>query len=196
VAELVTRANGEKQPQTPKIVDAKRLASLGAETAHYRGEIACFSGQTVSIDSGRTRTVIYDGEPVVAQNAVAVNADVQQVTSGVMLEVTPLIVGDTQTAVVQVRSAYAEWGKPDKMEMTYSSTQPGGSNVQGPTSYDRLNVLRQELRTAARIPLNQPVLVGGMTLEPNAGDPSGQPAIPDFTGHGGSLRSVQNRRGR
>jgi hypothetical protein len=173
VATIVTRPGGEKQSQTPKVVDAARLTSLGAETPHYRGEIACFSGQTVSIDSGRSRTVVYDAEPVVAQNAVAVNPGVRQVMSGVMLEVTPLIVGDTETAIVQVRSAYAEWGKPDKAEMTYSSTQPGGSNVQGPTSIDRLNVLRQELRTAARIPLNQAVLVGGMTLEPMAQTPQG-----------------------
>jgi hypothetical protein len=83
------------------------------------------------------------------------------------------LVIDGAEAVVQVRSAYSEWTAPTKAEMTYSSTQPGGSNVQGPTSIDRLNVLRQELASVVRIPLDQAVLVGGMTLEPSMNEAQG-----------------------
>ena len=42
------------------------------------------------------------------------------------------------------------------------------STTQPTDSIDRLNQVRQELRTTVRLPLARKVLIGGMTLEPAA----------------------------
>ncbi len=41
---------------------------------------------------------------------------------------------------------------------------------------DRLSTTMQELRTTVQVPLKQPVLVGGMTLDPGLGARAGQPS--------------------
>ena len=148
-------------------IDMAALANL--KEGQFRGEIACMNGQQVSISSGRTRTVIYDQEAVVAQNAVAMSPRVKQVREGAMLEVTPIVVGDS--AVVEVRSQVAQWDEPTSVTQSFSAstTRPGDRAITGQADsvvIDRLNVASQELRATLRIPLNQPVLVGGMTVEP------------------------------
>lgn len=55
----------------PKLVDSAALAALSDEVVRYRAELSCTSGQTVSTASGRSRTVVYDQEPVVAQSSAA-----------------------------------------------------------------------------------------------------------------------------
>jgi hypothetical protein len=76
--------------------------------------------------------------------------------------------------VIALCSVVAEWNEPTKAQMAYPATRPGASQLQeAHTAIDRLNILRQELRSSLRIPLNQPILVGGMTLEPTREEPQG-----------------------
>jgi hypothetical protein len=174
VTAMILDAGEKGAPAAPKLIDPQKLANLPEGAAHYHAELSCFSGQTVSASSGRGRTVIYDQEPVVAQGSSAFGPSVRQVRSGVALEVTPLVIADAGSAVVEVGTKVAGWSDPSP------ATQPlGSAATTAPAGHpdgaiiERLNVVSQELHTTIRVPLNRPVLVGGMTLEPDTATPRG-----------------------
>ena len=166
VAAMITEP-GEAAGTAPKQIDPKAMAGLPEEAVHYRAELSCFSGQTVSMSSGRGRTVVYDQEPVVAQGAVAAGPTIRQVQAGVALEVSPLVIADAGSAVVEVATRVVQWDDPvaatQPVVMTVKSDE--AASVKG-GSVDRLNLVSQSLRTTVRVPLDKPILVGGMTLEP------------------------------
>lgn len=149
IAEMIAPA-GANDANAPKIVSPAALEKLGEQTVRYRAEISCFHGQQVSLASGRSRSLIYDQEAVVAQSAVAMNPRVKRVTAGAMLEVTPIVLGQTSVAIVEVRSSVAQWGEANPVTQGYSqsTTRPGTNAITGvPDSAvtDRLSVVRQEL---------------------------------------------------
>jgi hypothetical protein len=45
--------------------------------------------------------------------------------------------------------------------------------VAGAASITQLNLVSQELKGTLRVPINQPILVGGMTFEPKLNEPAG-----------------------
>jgi hypothetical protein len=161
-----------KGAESPKIVKREVLDSLARQSTHYRGEISCFSGQLVSLASGRTRSVIYNQEAVVAQKAVAMSPRVKQVTDGLMLEVAPTVLMSSNLAILEVKTKVAQWTAPTS---TRAATRPAAysSIISNAGELDRLNVATQELKTMLRVPLDQPVLVGGMTLDPSLDQPQG-----------------------
>lgn len=161
-----------------QLVEPAALERLAESSMGYRGEVTCFNAQVVSLASGRSHSAITGQEPVVAQNAVAMRPTVRQVQSGVMLEVLPTLQVGQKAAVVDIKSRLAEWNEPNRIEvaLSTSTTQPGDRAVAGQASQagiDRLNMVTQDLRTAIRMPLGKPVLVGGLTLDPTASSPSG-----------------------
>ena len=104
-----------------------------------------------------------DLEPVVAQQAVAYNANVTLAQAGATLQITPQVARDAATAVIDVHSLVTEWDEPAKISPTTFS-----SDATSPWSLiDRQNVTAQQLRTTLRIPLNKPILIGGMTMSPS-----------------------------
>jgi hypothetical protein len=159
----------------PKVVDRALLAKLPANTVHYQGEITCFSGQKISLSSGRGRTVVYEGDPVVAQGAAAMSARVRQVQTGAMLEITPLVITNTGSGIIELRSKVVEWGEPTSVALAFPSTAPSSPkiSVAGAASITQLNLVNQELKGTLRVPINQPILVGGMTFEPKLNEPAG-----------------------
>jgi RNA polymerase sigma-70 factor (ECF subfamily) len=187
----------ERHPAAPAIRSPRRFGSgrdiaiaspvpraevesrkMDEKSVRYRAEISCFNGQTVSVFSGRSRTVIADEETVVAQGAVGMNPTVKQVLLGAMLEVTPTIIhGNEQAAVVDVKTQVADWSSAGEVNVPTTQTSSpdrGGNVITGsPTKIDKLNILGQALRTTAQIPMGKPVLPGGMTLEPTTDAPGG-----------------------
>ena len=159
-----------------KLVDPQQLAKLPSDVVRYHADLSCFGGQTISVSSGRSRSVVYELEPVVAQNAAAAKPDVRQVQEGAMLEVTALNVTGTDEAVVEVHSRVAQFGPPTVAEVhaSNSTSAPGNrAMIAMPETMqiDKLNVLSQDLRSTLRMPRNVPVLIGGMTLDPNPTTP-------------------------
>jgi hypothetical protein len=176
-------AKGLLVPQSPDpgiaLVDQAALDKLPDTAVGYRGEVTCFNAQAVSIVSGRTHSAITDQQPVVAQNAAAMSPTVKQVQAGVMLEVLPTLQAGRESAVVDVKTRLAEWTDPGRIEVPISlnTTQPGDRAVAGAalsSGIDRLNMVSQDLKTAVRMPLGKPVLVGGLTLDPHPSEPAGQ----------------------
>ena len=161
------------------LVDQAALDKLPDTVVGYRGEVTCFNAQAVSLVSGRTHSAITDQQPVVAQNAAAMSPTVKQVQAGVMLEVLPTLQAGRESAVVDVKTRLAEWNDPGRIEVpiSLSTTQPGDRAVAGvalSSGIDRLNMVSQDLKTAVRMPLGKPVLVGGLTLDPTPAIAGGQ----------------------
>lgn len=162
-----------------RLVSAEALEKNLESHNHFRAELSCFNGQTVSMSSGRTRTVITEQQPVVAQSAVAMAPNTKQVQVGAMLEVTPTLEAAMDFAVVDIHSEVADWTDGGKIEVAPQQIEVGAqdgamTNAAAPASIDRLNLLSQQFKTTARIPVGPPVLIGGMTLEPSAGEAAGE----------------------
>ena len=153
-----------------RLIDPAALAKVG-ESIAFHAELSCFSGQTVSISAGRTRTAIVDQQAVVAQDAATLSPTVRQIQAGAMLQLTPTLETTLDTAVVDVHSHVADWTEPGHAEVTTRQTQATPTGVkmggEGPATIDRLNLLTQEFRTTARVPVGKPVLIGGMSSEPS-----------------------------
>ena len=157
-----------------RVIDPAALAKLPSEATKFHAELSCFSGQTVSIASGRSHSAITDQQPVVAQDAVAYDPEVSEVRVGAMLEVTPTLETTLDTAVVDVKSQVADWAEPSAIvqapRQTSASKQAVGSDIA--VVVDRLNLMSQEFRTTARLPVGKPILIGGMTSEPSQTGPA------------------------
>jgi hypothetical protein len=155
------------------VVDPAQLQKLPPDAIWAVGRTACFSGQTVSLASGRGRTWVYDMQPVVGTNAAAYDPEVQLVQSGAVLQVTPLLSPKGDSAVLDLASVATDWAPMDKpfhvpaaAVGTDTNTPTTHPAVDVPAFVDRLNVGVQQMRTTIRIPVGKPVLVGGMTRDP------------------------------
>jgi hypothetical protein len=160
------------------------LSKLAREAPGYRGRITCFSGQTVHLASGSRRTVVTGAIPVVGSGA-AYQPIMANPNVGVVLEVTPSMLPGSDEAVVDLHSTVTEWSEPDPPVRigTTAATSHAAAGLLGETvedvestaaiEVDRPNIPTQQLSTTLRMPLNKPVLVGGLTLQPT------QPASDD-----------------
>ena len=139
-----------------KLIDEKHL--------YCAGQTMCFSGQTVHVTSGRNRSVVTSLTAVVGSNAVGYQPTIGNASSGVVLQVTPHLEpeGPDARCVLDLHSDVTEVSSMNGNQIASPST------TQPTDSIDRLNQVRQELRTTVRLPLARKVLIGGMTLEPAA----------------------------
>jgi hypothetical protein len=164
---------------------------------HYRAQTTCFNGQTVHVASGRGRTFVTGMEPVVGTGVGLYGVRTTIVQAGAMLEVTPVVTPDGKAAVLDLSSAVSNWDRPGAAGAANApATRPAvplgvdaGVDIRlteagaslpirtgaGPVpQVDRISVAAQQLKTTLRVPLGKPVLVGGMTMEPSAGEGDGR----------------------
>ncbi len=81
--------------------------------------------------------------------------------SGVVLELTPTRLPGAEAVVLDLKSVATRWNEqPDE--------QP--RDFHGVIKLDTTDVISQKLATTLRVPVGIPVVVGGLTLEPVAGD--------------------------
>jgi hypothetical protein len=135
------------------------VKALPQDTVHYSGSIACFSGQTVHIASGRAKSVVTNLTPTVGPDAVAMTPTVSYLQEGVSLEATATVIGDTAT--LDLASIVSG---PNK-EVRPATTQP---------VLDRVDSELQHFHTTVQVPLNKPVLVAGATANPTPQEPAGK----------------------
>jgi len=165
------------------IFDATRKQAAGSASAmptvsdsmvvgdklYCQGQTICFNGQTVHITSGRQWSVVSKLNPVVGSNAVGYDPTMSVANSGVSLQVTPQIVPQTETAILDLRSTVTETrGPTGPIDLSKVSTTQPSDDMRAAAAgmIDRLNVVNQEFATTVRLPLGKKVLLGGMTLEP------------------------------
>jgi hypothetical protein len=170
-------------------IDPSALSQLAQDVRRYRGRITCFSGQTVHVASGNRRSVVVSAIPVVG-SAPAYQPVLAVPNLGVVLEVTPSLLPGADEAILDVYSTVTQWGEPDP-PIQIGSRFPAGQQPTGLTgetvetpggatsiTVDRVNIPTQQLATTLRVPLDKPVLVGGLTRDP-AGTDSAQPREGD-----------------
>lgn len=136
-------------------VDLAALDRLAAKDApQWYGQLTFFNGLTVRINSGRARTVITDPAPVRGGGGSSGSSLVQ---AGLLLDVTAVLNPEGTRAMLNLQSVASDWQDPSG-----ATTRPTARQA----DIDRIEVVVQQMRTSIALPSGQPVLVGGMTLDP------------------------------
>lgn len=157
--------------------ESPRPISLDAvkdEWVYCRAKMSGFSGQTVSIVSGHTATVVTGANPSVGLGVATYTFSTDREQSGVALQVTPRVGRDRSTIVVDVRSLVSEARPPGAFAGADGSAAPAtlpGDVAQAARAakvFDRPDRVEQNLRTTVRLAAGTPVIIGGMTREPGA----------------------------
>lgn len=179
----ITLANGAIDRDA---VDAI-VAASGAS-----GQITCFDGQTVHIVSGRLQSGVssvtpvvgqtFPGstfpedldttpgvgvpdevlaqqfEPQVRQSDVGYQPVLQTANFGALLQVTPAVDAARQGVVLDLRSLVARHAAEPHPAVEFRNVMP----------LDRLDVVVQQFMTTLHMPLGEPRIIAGSTLEPFA----------------------------
>lgn len=146
--------------RSPAPVNRDVLEGLSGSRPGYQGRITCFSDQTVSMVSGRRRSTVVSAIPVVGASSVAFQPVISLPNIGVLLEVKPTLLPDDETAVLNLVSTVTSAGNEDEsVDILSQATQDSNTTL----NLDRLDLDTQRLATTVRVPLGQPVLVGGLS---------------------------------
>ena len=168
--------------RSPLTVDPAACERLSREMPGYRGRITCFSGQTVHLVSGTRRSVVTGAIPVVG-SGIGYQPQTATPNVGVLLQVTPSLLPGMDAAILDVQSTVTGWEEPERVQVVGSNfpatqkldpasqelvNEPGAASL----TVDRVTIPAQELAATLRVPLDEPVLVGGLTLGPDEMEPS------------------------
>lgn len=159
-ARLTATPQGKLPAATGSAIEPAALAALPPETERYAGRITCFNGQTVHIISGRIETVIGGLIPVVGgASGVGYQPVMLAPHLGVLLRITPSALPSGDGMLVDLHSSVTRWEKASKA--AHIGTSPTSDTS---IDVDRINVTAQQFATSLRVPLDKPVLVGGITF--------------------------------
>jgi hypothetical protein len=151
---------GDKSAATPEV---SRDALNKFAKNHGAGQITCLSGQTVHLTSGPSQNIVMSATPVVGNGVVGYQSSTQLVQFGMAFQLTPLY--SNHVATVDILSIASE----PRHDTSAPSTQPSTD----PLPYLGLNAIVQTFHTTLHLPINKPVLAGGMTFEPTISKASG-----------------------
>jgi hypothetical protein len=156
-------------------VDRKALEAMAAQTPGYIGEISCFCGQTVHLASNRIRSAVVGAIPVVGGGGEdpGYQPIIAYPQSGVVLQATPQLLPDRKNAVLDLFSVVTFSGTPDET-FRFLGSDATGRALQGKDAasagrdpiqltLDRVKMLSGQLGTTIKMPLGEPVLVGGLS---------------------------------
>jgi hypothetical protein len=165
-------------------IDRKALEEMAAKSKGYLGAITCFSGQTVHIASGRSRSAVVGAIPVVG-GPVGYHPFIRNPQSGAVLQVTPQLLPNAQAALLDVCSSVTRLEAPHETIrfLAGESTDPekdGKGKSSTTITLDRVNMVVGQLATTLKVPLGEPTLVGGLTREQSADSPEEAAAVPQL----------------
>lgn len=160
---------GKRRRGAVNRVDRKALAALAGEAERFHGQVSCLNGQTVHIVSGRLHTVRQGGIPIVSGDGVGYQSLIDTPHVGALLQVTPSLLPGSNTAMVDVGSQVARRAATAAAPAVPAGAA-GANSAQNAAAeaeaafVERLNVVVQQLATSLRLPLGEPVLVGGLSF--------------------------------
>jgi hypothetical protein len=170
---------GDK-PRKEAGIDRKALEELAAKTKGYIGAITCFNGQTVHIASGRSRSAVVGAIPVVGGGGEGAGYQpiINNPNSGAVLQVTPLLLPNTQAAMLDLQSVVTRSeGPTEPIHFLGGGPARAKSNgerkaARGGTTVtlDRIDMLVEQLATTLKVLLGEPTLVGGLSREHSTDD--------------------------
>jgi hypothetical protein len=197
---LLSDKHDQRKPKGGVVVNRKKLERMTRNVPSFRGSLCCFNGQRVHLACGDRRSVVTGAVPVV-ENALGYEPVVVVPNVGILVEIRPSIIHGTDAMLLDVQSTVTSWresgpelqvggrypprqnteisGKIQEAKGGASTVKASGeiSSTSGgltSVSIDRVTMPTHRLTATVRIPLGQPVLVGGLTLSPNediASDP-------------------------
>jgi hypothetical protein len=150
-------------------VDPALLKEFAAKNPGHQGRVSCYNDQTVHLVSGNRRTLVVGVTPSVGFGSVGYTPSLAIPNIGLLLQVRPTVDPDRKSAVLNVTSTLTDWQDPGEAITIKSDSQPvsqEGMTTKGSSSQitiDRVNLKTQHLGTTVRVPVGQPVLVGGMS---------------------------------
>lgn len=151
----------EGNERVPARVNREMLEFLADANPGYQGRITCFSDQTVHLVSGQRRSTVLSVVPVVGADAIGLQPVISMPNIGVLLEVKPTLLPDEETAILNLVSTVTSTGSgTETFEMVSQASEESHTTLK----LDRLNLDTQRLATTVRVPLGQPVLVGGLSV--------------------------------
>jgi hypothetical protein len=160
-------------------IDHNALNQMAAKAKGYIGAVTCLNGQTVHIASGRNHSAVVGAVPVVGGGGEGENVGYQPIVSapqsGAMLQVTPLLLPNANSALldlctsvtraeISVEPIHFLGGEKGDAKKNANGSRPAGGRTS--MNLDRVSVVVGQLATTLRVPLGQPTLVGGLTREP------------------------------
>lgn len=152
-------------------LDPKQFRDLARDAAAFRGQITCLNGQTVHFATGERRVVSGGATPTVGVGASAYSPLLEIVNIGAVLQATPTVSRERQSAFVDLHSVVTQWGAPgqpitvtSQIFAGSSDKSAGGTLIHQMATVDRLNLGTQEWSTTAAVPLGVPVLIGSVTF--------------------------------
>ena len=161
LAGLLKNAQGAAQAdRVLQVVDSAALEKLGKNAARYHADLASFSGQTVHVVSGLERLLATSTTPIVSTGAVGYAPTVSNLGGGLALEINCRVDPDGKSALVTLSSTFTDPNQQISSEEKAIVAGPETAVVH------TMEETVQELRTAVRIPVDMPIVVGGMTLGP------------------------------
>ena len=144
----------------PQVVDFAPLARPDVALSFvYHAHITCFDRQMVHLTSGPAASYVLDVEPVVAERATGWDPTTATVLFGAFLQVTPSVSADGKEATLDLKSTITE--KDRAIPSATMESTSGEATAKG--EIDKPGFLVHTFRTTLRVPLDTPVLVGGMT---------------------------------
>jgi len=152
---------GDRGAAATRQIDPSVLSNLPKDVVHHRAEMVCFSGQTVSLQSGIQHGYVCQLSPVVGTQSVGYDAKIAIGDEGAELEVTPAVQTDGKSAWLDLKSRVTHWSKPQSVDMkvvSASTTKP--VQLGGETIVERPNMSAQVLQTSLRVPVGTAVIVG------------------------------------
>ncbi len=151
--------------------------------AGWRAKITCYNGQTVHAVSGTQRLAVVQVRPVMSrgdddkpQGRIAYQPEVNLIQDGAAIQVTPIagVSGDTVLLDIHSRVSLPEEEQPAKPQPAARPPRPEAGPAEIVEVIDRERLHVQRFSTTLRIPVGEPMLVGGMTFSsvPKPGEPN------------------------
>jgi hypothetical protein len=153
--------NGPEAKSALPEINRNALDKAAAHAVHYAAQLACFSGQTAHVASGRAKTTATGHEPITGDRVLAFDDKYALVHYGLALQVTPTIAVDSATLDIM-----SECSETDDAPPHTPTTQRADDGKNRSHRADLFNAVDQHFHTTVQVPLNTPVLVEGMTANP------------------------------
>ena len=142
-----------KRPSTATIASQRRVEQPVVATTNSDKKrvtyLAQFEGQSI----GGLSSILGDND-----RSVGYRPEIKAINVGTMLQVTPVLSNAENSVALDVHN----------IVVSPPATQNVGANLEG-RQIDRINVNAQQFRTTLQIPINQVRIVGGISLQPTAG---------------------------
>jgi hypothetical protein len=144
----------------------------------YRAVVTCYNGQTVSTVAGDQSIAVTRMEPVLGKGentGVGYAPTVNVVHQGAALQVTPSATSSGKFVIVDVHSRVNLVDPPEEQAAATDGDDPKLSTPgEVVAAMDRPRLRSQRLSTTLRVPVGDPMLIGGMSFKsfPVSGDPN------------------------